>query len=209
MDRVMLQRTSCLAGLATLSALAACKPPPTDADMARDMPEAAPAFASDPLASPDTAGAVWALSERVEGRLIYGVPGAAAVLAVECDLQASPLLRITRLSPADKGAGALLAMVGNGHIGRVKVDAAEVDGRSIWVGGAPALDEVWEPLAGVRELIATVPGAGTVALNPSPMPGLLIEACRAGEVLDKAALEAMAEPEEPQTAPESEPSTGA
>ena len=29
--------------------LPACKPPPTDADMAREMPEAAPTYASDPL----------------------------------------------------------------------------------------------------------------------------------------------------------------
>ncbi len=174
--------------LLSLLPLAACKPPPTDADMMRDMPEAAETFASDPLPSPDTEDAMWALSQRTDGRLIYGVPGETAVLSIDCDISAIPTLRITRNSPADEGAGALLAMVGNGHIGRIKVDATEVGNDSFWVGESPALNEVWEPLAGPRELTLTVPGAGMVSIGPSPMPGLMIEACRAGELLDGAAL---------------------
>jgi len=174
--------------LATLAVLAACKPPPTDADMLREMPEAAHSFASDPLPSPDTDGAMWALSQRTEGRLIFGVPGEPAVLALDCNTSAAPSIRITRTSPADKGASALLALVGNGHIGRIKVDATRVNSESFWVGDASALDEVWEPLAGPRELTATVPGAGMVSIGPSPMPGLMIEACRGGSLLDEATL---------------------
>lgn len=151
--------------------------------MLRDMPEAAPTFASDPLPSPETEGAVWARSQRVEGRIIYGVPGEPALLALECerDDPTAPTLTITRISPADEGAGALLALVGNGHIGRIAVDATEVNGRLIWLGEASALDEVWEPLAGPRELIATVPGAGMVTLNSSALPAIMIATCRFGE----------------------------
>lgn len=182
--------------LLPILALAACKPPPTDADMLRDMPETAPTFASDPLPSPDTNGAVWAVSQRTDGRLIYGVPSAPALMALECGGPSTPTLRITRSSPADEGAGAMLALVGNGHIGRLAVDAAMVDGRYVWVGEEPASSLAWEPLAGVRELIATVPGAGTVELHPSHLPGALIEACRAGEPFDPISLDEPKEPEE-------------
>lgn len=165
-------------------ALAACKPPPTDADLSRAIPEAAPTFASDPLPSPETEGAIWAHSVQDEGRIIYGTPGNPALLALECvaDEGELPALHIIRLSPADEGAGALLALVGNGHIGRVEVDAEEFGGRSVWQGSAPAVQTLWEPLAGPRQLTATVPGAGMVTLNPSHLPGELIEACRTGTV---------------------------
>lgn len=168
--------------LVVLVLLAACKPPPTDADILRAIPEAEPVFASAPLPSPDTTGAVWVASESSEGRLIYGIPGQAALLALECVSQADelPRLSITRLAEADEGAGAMLAMVGNGHIGRMAVDATELGGRFYWRGEALAADAAWEPLNGVRELIATVPGAGTVELNPSLLPAVLIERCRNG-----------------------------
>ena len=176
-----------------IASLAACKPPPTDADMLRDVEMEN--FASAPLPSPDATGAVWAVSQRTDGRLIYGVPSEPALMALEC---LGPSLRITRNSPADEGAGAMLALVGNGHIGRLPVDATLEGGRYFWVGEEPAASEVWEPLAGPRELIATVPGAGTVELHPSPLPGALIEACRAGEPFDPASI---AEPEEPLALP--------
>jgi hypothetical protein len=186
-------------GTTLLLALTACKPPPTDADMLRDMPEAEPSFASEPLPSPNTEGAMWAISQRNEGRIIFGVPGEPAVLSLDCEITASPTIRITRNSSADEGAGALLALVGNGHIGRLNVDATEVGKESFWVGEAPALGEVWEPLTGPRELIVTVPGAGTVNIGPSPIPGLWVEACRMGENLDEAALVEADKSEESET----------
>ncbi|MDJ0642370.1 MAG: hypothetical protein QNJ15_06105 [Erythrobacter sp.] len=164
--------------IAGVALLAACKPPPTDADMGRDMPEAEPTFASEPLPSPDTEGAVWALANNDE-RLIYGIPGQPVLLALTCLRDTSePALRITRLSPADEGAGAMLALIGNGAIGRMEVDATDVSGRSIWQGALPAADERWEPLNGPREITATVPGAGMVTLNPSPLPAQFLAACR-------------------------------
>ncbi len=178
-------QSASLLGIALFSLLAACKPPPTDADLARDMPAAAPSFASDPLPSPETEGAVWALSPQAERRIIYGVPGEPALIALECieDTGELPSLQITRLSPADEGAGALLALVGNGHIGRIAVDARDVGGRDFWQGDLQAAATQWEPLTGPRQLTVTVPGAGMVTVNPSTIPGELIEACRTGEPL--------------------------
>lgn len=142
------------------------------------MPEAELTFASDPLPSPGTEGAVWAESEKGE-RLIYGIPGQPVLLALACLRDApEPILRITRLSPADEGAGAMLALIGNGAIGRMEVDATEVSGRSIWQGALPAADERWEPLNGPREITATVPGAGMVTINPSPLPAQFLAECR-------------------------------
>lgn len=183
----MKNSSSVLLSLPTLSALlalTACKPPPTDADMRRDMPEAAPTIASDPLPSPEIEGAVWAPSAASDGqvgsRIIYGVPGEPALVALECvdPDDGLPELQITRLSPADEGAGALLALVGNGAIGRIAVDAVEVRGRSVWQGSAIAADTVWEPLAGPRQVTLTVPGAGMVTLNRSEAAWELLAMCR-------------------------------
>jgi hypothetical protein len=101
-------------------------------------------------------------------------------MALECVDEAGelPALRITRLSPADEGAGALLALVGNGSIGRLAIDAAQIGGRNVWQGTVAASDEDWEPLAGPRQVTATVPGAGMIVLNPSPLPMQLLDRCR-------------------------------
>ncbi|MEM7664846.1 MAG: hypothetical protein AAF250_03240 [Pseudomonadota bacterium] len=161
-----------------MALLAACKPPATDADLDRPMPQPEPTFASDPLPSPDTEGAVWAPSAEPL-RIIYGIPGDTPLMALACvDDAKSSTLRITRNAPADEGAGAFLALVGNGHIGRLPVDAIEVSGRFVWQGEVTAEDTDWEPLAGPRQLTATVPGAGMVTLNPSPLPMQLVEQCR-------------------------------
>ncbi|MEM7702221.1 MAG: hypothetical protein AAF251_09830 [Pseudomonadota bacterium] len=163
----------------SFGALSACKPPPTDADMNRDLPEAAPTYASEPLPSPETEGAFWAVSPNDPNRLIYGVPGSPALLALTClSESAIPRLRITRMSPADEDAGALLAMVGNGHIGRVEVDAVEVNGRFVWQGEKLAADEKWEPLAGPRSYTVTVPGAGMVTVNEGEVAMAFLEECR-------------------------------
>ncbi|BDI61661.1 hypothetical protein [Qipengyuania nanhaisediminis] len=170
-----------LVACCTLATIAACKPPPTDADMRRDLPASEPVFASEPLPSPDIEGAIWAVSPNDSARLIYGVPGQPALVALECRNEdgSLPNISITRLAPADEGAGALLALVGNGHIGRIAVDAIEVGGRRVWQGGRPASDSAWEPLAGARAVTLTVPGAGTVTLNRGRLAGEFLEKCRA------------------------------
>ncbi len=162
--------------LAGIAVCAACKPPPTDAGLGRGSSAPEPNYATVPLPSPESDGAVWAQSNAA-GRIIYGIPGKSALMALEClDDQR---LRVTRLSPADEGAGVMLALVGNGAIGRIPLDAAAHGTRFVWQGEA-ALDAFeLEPFAGPRQITATVPGAGMITLNPSPVPLQFLEACRA------------------------------
>ena len=167
--------------LVVAAGLAGCRPPPTDSDTARAATIVNLNAPSAPQPSPDTTGALWSLSTQQEGRIIYGIPGKPALLALEClsaGEGAPARLRIARYAPADKGAGALLALIGNGAIGRLEVDAVKQGARQIWQGEAPADHPGWEPLGGPREITATVPGAGLVRLNPSPLPMALLEACR-------------------------------
>ncbi|MBA4082742.1 MAG: hypothetical protein C0496_15960, partial [Erythrobacter sp.] len=63
-------------------------------------------------------------------------------------------------------------------IGRVPVDATSLKGQRVWEGEAPALTPEWDALKPEREATVTVPGAGLVRLNPSPLPMALVEACR-------------------------------
>lgn len=143
------------------------------------MPVAEPSFASEPLPSPDTEGAIWALSSE-DMRIIYGTPGEPALLALACldNGGKSRIMRITRMSPADEGAGAFMAIIGNGAIGRIEVDATEIGNRHYWQGELAAVDTRWEPLSGPRQVTVTVPGAGMVTLNASDMPRSLLSACR-------------------------------
>lgn len=168
--------------LALLAAgLAACKPPPTDSDMARATTIVSLDAPSAPHDSPDTKGAVWSISTKQQNRIVYGIPGQPALLTLEClpgAGSAPAFIRIARYAPADRDAGALLALIGNGAIGRLAVDATRQGQRQIWQGEAPADDIGWEPLDGPREITATVPGAGLVRLNPSPLPMAFLEQCR-------------------------------
>lgn len=159
--------------------LAGCKPPPTDAAVARVALSGAVRGPSAPLASPDTTGALWAATDNPL-RLVYGVPGQPVLLALECIAPATTdaRLRITRHAPADQGAEALLALIGKEAIGRFPVDANKIGGRSLWQGEAPAIAGGWDAFKGPLEATATVAGAGLVRLNPSPLPFRLVEACR-------------------------------
>lgn len=163
--------------------LPACQPPTTDAAEARVAGPVAGSGPSDPLPSPDTTGAIWAPAGGAEDapmRLVYGVPRQPVLVAIECRDAATPDARImiTRNAPADGGAGALLALIGNRMIARVAVDATEVSGKQVWRGEAPALMEQWDALADPVDATVTVPGAGLVRLNASPLPAELVTACR-------------------------------
>lgn len=171
-----------LAAAALALTLAGCKPPPTDAAVAR-VSLVTPDGPSTPLASPDTTGAIWANAADNPLRIVYGVPGQPVLLAIECLAPATPeaALRITRHAPADEGAAALLALIGNGKIGRFPVAATPVASRLLWQGKVSALLPEWDALKPEREASVTVPGAGLVKLNPSPVPMALISACRGAQ----------------------------
>lgn len=166
------------AGLLSL-ALASCKPPPTDDEVNRAQVEQAATGPSEPIDSPNTENAIWANGIR-EGRIIYGEPGEAPLMSIECvRTESAPQLLITRHAAADEGAQAFMALIGNGHVARVPVDATLVDGQSVWQGTFDPRDPKIEVLTGRRSLTATVPGAGIVRLNSSARPMALVEACRA------------------------------
>ena len=174
-----------LTGLAAVGLLSGCKPPPTDAAVARVSLLAPAAGPSEPLPSPDTTLAVWSQTSKPL-RLVYGVPGQPVLLALECLAPDQPeaRLRITRHAPADEGATALLALIGNGWIGRFPVDATTIDGRMLWQGEMPASTREWNALKPEREATVTVPGAGLVRLNASPLPMALVNVCRKSRAPD-------------------------
>lgn len=167
--------------LLACAGLAGCKPPPTDSAVAR-VSLLEPSGPSTPLSSPDVTGAVWASTDNPL-RLVYGVPGQPVLLALEClePDNTAPRLRITRHVPADPGASALLALIGNGWIGRFPVEATDRGGRLVWQGEVPATQREWAALKPEREATVTVPGAGLVRLNPSPLPMALVNACRGSQ----------------------------
>ncbi len=170
------QSLACSLGLALT--LAACKPPPTDTAEGRAEAGAVTRGPSAPLDSPDTEGAVWSPGQRAD-RIIYGKPGEPPLFAVECLREADgAALQFTRYAKADEGALAFMALIGNGHVARVPVDAVERNGQSVWEGQLDPADPRSEVLTGRRSFTATVPGAGMMRINPSPMPMELVEACR-------------------------------
>lgn len=169
----------CLTLVLPLLLLAGCKPPAADDYVERTrLPERRSAPAA-PLASPDTEGAVWAPAAN-DGRLLYGLPGQPPLFAMECLAdELPPRLQLTRYAPADARAKAMLALIGNGHIARVGVDAVQVGNLWLWQGQVAAQDAALDGLLGARGIEATIPGAGSMMLNPNPLPGDLIARCRA------------------------------
>jgi hypothetical protein len=167
------------AALLPLVLLVACKPPAADDYVAR-VGVAERAAPLPPIVTPDTAGAGWAPSSANPRRLVYGKPGQRVLFALECNgSAANPRITYTRFADADPHAKAILALVGNGHVSRLKIDATRQGNRWLWRGSEPAASLNFEGLTGARQVEATVPGAGSLILNPSPLPGDLILQCRA------------------------------
>ena len=143
--------------LALLLAAFACKPPPTDADLASRQVSAPPG-PSAPIDSPDTEGAIWSNSTISSDRIIYGIPGGRPLLALDCgDMGDHPSILITRYAPADKDAEGVAAFIGNGHVARIPVAAIEIDGGSYWRAEISAFSEE----LGLEEKHAPVKGKST------------------------------------------------
>lgn len=162
----------------SMLALAACKPPASDEYVERTRIAGGRDTPSEPLESPDTSGAVWAEAAR-ENRLLYGKPGETPMMALECvEGEDGPLLAYTRFAPADPHAQAILALIGNSHVVRLFVDAQKQGEVWLWQGSVTADDPQLDVLTGARQVEATIPGAGSLILNPSQLPGELIETCQ-------------------------------
>lgn len=163
---------------AALLLLSACQPPAADEYVARVglKQRDAPAV---PLDSPDTEDAAWVQSSETS-RIVYGVPGGTPLMSLACVTQeGAPAIRYTRNVPADPRAQAVLALIGNGHVVRFWIDAVRDGARWTWAGSVPVDDPGLDALTGGRRIEATVPGAGSVILNPSALPAALVNSCRA------------------------------
>ena len=161
--------------------LAACSPPATDQYAARDREVAQTDTVLPPIASPDTTNAVWAPTQgdaEAPERVVFGEPGTPPLFALACsENEDGPVIRLTRFNTVEDGAQALIAVIGNGHIARWKVDATPRGSRNVWEGDVPLEDEDLEMFAGPRRIEATVPGGGSLELPADPLPARLIARC--------------------------------
>ena len=153
----------------------ACQPPAADEYVERTRIASGREAPMEPIDSPDTGDAVWAQAESGD-KLLFGNPGETPFFALEC---AEAQVRYTRYVAADPHAKAILALIGNGHVARLKIDATKVGEAWLWQGSVPADDPGLEGLGGARQVEATVPGAGSLMLKPSRLPGDLIDRCAA------------------------------
>ncbi|MGB7373976.1 hypothetical protein [Pontixanthobacter sp.] len=170
--------------------LTACQPPAADEYSSRGSAANQNEGPSEPIDSPDSTGAFWAsagLAGGVEERIIYGQAGQPPYLGIACETGAArgsagpanaATVRITRFTPADPEAQALMALIGNGHMARLPVDAAFNGQVWLWEGSYSAASTDLDVLTGPRQIELTIPGAGSVILNPSAKPAALIDRCR-------------------------------
>ena len=150
---------------------------------------------AEPLVSPDTKGAKWAVAPNGQS-IDFGRPDSAPWLTLACDLRAAPAtITVIRHLEARPGQKALFPVLGNGTISRFKVDAALHDGEWRWEGGFPASDPQFDVFTGPRELEATLPGAGSVMISGSRVPGEFIAWCRRGGAVSEAVTEERPEAE--------------
>ena len=134
----------------------------------------------EPLPSPDTEGASWAVSPTGQA-IDFGVPGEKTLVSLVCSVKAGePQVTIVRHAPARPREKALFPVIGNRIISRFKVDAALIDNEWRWQGTLPADDPLLEVFEGPRELQATLPGGGTVKIAGSGVPGQFLTWCRTG-----------------------------
>ena len=157
--------------------LAGCKPPASEDYVARVGLETRDA-PGEPIDTPDTGGAGWAPS-REAGRIIYGKSSQPPLFALQCrNTGGGREIVYTRYALADADAQAVLALIGNGHVSRLWIDATREGKRWLWRGSVPVDSPELEVLTGPNRVEATVPGAGSVILNASGLPGRLISECR-------------------------------
>lgn len=129
-----------------------------------------------PPAQPE--GGQW----RSDGQALhFAVPGSADLLSMSCGRAAdgSAALSVTRTTRAELGAKALFALIGNGRIARLPVDAVRGGEDGVWHGTIAAADPRLDVLKGGNRIEATLPGGGTLLLPASGEPGRLLASCRA------------------------------
>lgn len=100
------------------------------------------------------------------------------LLTVACE---AGRLVVTRHAPTDKGASALFALIGNGTILRLPVEAVTVPGTKWpeWRGNIAAGDEKVKVFLG-QKLDATLPGAGKIEVPAGAELKAVVEGCAPG-----------------------------
>lgn len=126
-------------------------------------------------------GAAW--QAAAPDQVTFGLPGRQPLLALACTRDGAGVaaVRILRTTRAEEGAKALFALIGNGRIARLALDARQAGEAGQWEGLVPAADPRLDVLAGHNAIEATLPGGGTLKLPASSEPGRLLSACRASD----------------------------
>lgn len=167
-------------GAALLLALAACRPAVPDATAVERIDLDAKVEQTSPSERlPDAEGADWELGR--DGKVLrFANPAGEPLLSLAClrPPDGPARIRVVQYAAAPPGAEALFALVGNGMVARVPMDARLRDKRWLWEGSLPAAWPKFDVLTGAREVIATMPGGGEIVLTPSPLPQRLITWCR-------------------------------
>ncbi len=184
-----------VATLLPLLLLAACDraEPPTGVQRI-DLDDARPDI-EQPLPSPDTENAAWTVAKNGQS-IDFGNADEKPWLSLACRVRADPptvkIIRHVKVRPGEK---ALFPVIGNGTISRFKVDAKLEDGEWRWEGEVPADDALLEVFTGRREIEATLPGAGSLIIPGSRIPGEFIDWCRKGGAAPKPRPDPSAAPE--------------
>ena len=175
--------------VATLLPLVACDRAEEPVDPQRISLDAARGEAREPLASPDTDDARWTVAPNGQA-VAFGNAGERPFLSLACRVKDDPpTIRVIRHAEARPGEKALFPVIGNGTISRFKADAALEDDEWRWQAVVPADDALLEVFTGAREIEATLPGAGSLIISGSRVPGEFIAWCRRGGAVSEAMTE--------------------
>ena len=175
--------------VATLLSLVACDRAEEPVDPQRISLDAARGEAREPLASPDTDDARWTVAP--DGQAVaFGNAGERPFLSLACRVKDDPpSIRVIRHAEARPGEKALVPVLGHGTISRFTADAALEDDEWRWQAVVPADDPLLEVFTGAREIEATLPGAGSLIISGSRVPGEFIAWCRRGGAVSEAVTE--------------------
>ena len=163
-------------GLAILFLFAGCGQPPVQRV---ELGEAESAAEMVLTPSPDSKGAGWSVAP--DGKAVqFGQEGEAPFLSLACTIapDAGPRIAIIRHALSQPGAKALFAVMGNGTVSRLKLDAKLAGGGWRWEGSYPADAPELDVFTGRRAIEATLPGAGTLRIGGSGLPREFIDWCR-------------------------------
>lgn len=161
-------------------ALAACDRAPAPAVQRVELTEAHTVLPPVLQQSPDTTRSTWTVAANGQA-VHFGNPGAPPLISLACrPAESPPQLSVIRHAPALPGQGALFPVIGNGMRSRFLVDATLADGEWRWEARLAASDPMLDVFTGPREMLATLPGAGTLEVGASRIPGDFVRWCRAG-----------------------------